>query len=194
MLIRMTANASGDEHKKYALELINRLTNDTISNFIDSVEHAHCSPPNSIFFINDSTGFFTEAGGCYASYNWLFRTNDRGLNWTFIESGSRTDGNSFGMLNNQSFYMFNEKQGIIVWELLDGSLVYSLTSDGGLTWSQKMQNLFQTENRVKIQSISFSASGQITVVCANTYVRETERQPVHVLQSNNFGKTFKVFK
>ena len=194
MLIRLTANASGDEHKKYALDFINRLTNDTISNFIDSVEHAHCSPPNSIFFINDSTGFFTEAGGCYASYNWLFRTNDRGENWTFIDSGSRTDGNSFGMLNNESFYMFNEKEGIIVWELLDGSLVYSLTSDGGLTWSRKTQNMFNKEEHLEVESISFSASGQITIVCAINYVRETERQPVHVIQSNNYGKSFKALK
>lgn len=194
MLIRLTANASGDEHKKYALEFINRLKNDTLINFMDSVRHAHCSPPNSIFFINDSTGFFTESGGCYASYNWLFRTSDRGENWTFIDSGSRTDGNSFQMLNNQSFYMFNEKEGIIVWELLDGSIVYSLTSDGGLTWSQKTQNMFHKEEHHEVESISFSASGQITIVCAKNYVRETERQPVRVIQSTNYGKSFKLLK
>jgi hypothetical protein len=73
-LIRLLAYSSPDENKRYSIEFVNRLTNDTLVNFIDSVQHAHCSPPNSIFFINDSTGFFTESGGCYASYNWLFRT------------------------------------------------------------------------------------------------------------------------
>jgi hypothetical protein len=107
--IRLLAYPSTVEKKQYSVEFVNRLTNDTLENFIENVTHTHCSPPNSIFFINDSTGFFTESGGCYASYNWLFRTNDRGLTWKFIKSGSRTDGNSLRILNNESFFMFNTK-------------------------------------------------------------------------------------
>ena len=106
-LVRLTVNGSADENKRYAIELINRFTNDAIVHYMDSVQHAHCSPPNAIFFVNDSIGFFTESGGCYASYNWLFRTTDRGLTWKFIESGSRTDGNSLRMLNNESFSLLS---------------------------------------------------------------------------------------
>lgn len=193
-LIRLTSNGSADENKRYAIELINRLTNDTILHYMDSIQHAHCSPPNSIFFVNDSTGFFTESGGCYASYNWLFRTTDRGLTWKFIESGSRTDGNSFRLLNNESFYMFNELHGIIVWELKEGKLIYSLTSDGGVNWTKHRQVVMSKDNRKEIQSISFSADGQVTVVCAEKFILEPDRKRVLVLQSNDFGKLFHPLK
>lgn len=191
IIIRLTSNGSGDENKRYSLESINRATNDTIVNFIDSVQHAHCSPPNSIFFINDSIGFFTESGGCYASYNWLFRTNNRGLSWQRIESGSRTDGNSLKMLTNESFYMFNELKGIIVWKIEEGRLIYSLTNDGGINWIQKEQTVFEKEDKKEFQSISFSADGQVTLVCSEAFLLESHRKKVEILQSNNFGETFR---
>lgn len=191
IIIRLTSNHSGDENKRYALESINRSSNDTIVNFIDSVQHAHCSPPNSIFFINDSIGFFTESGGCYASYNWLFRTANRGLSWQHIESGSRTDGNSFQMLTNESFYMFNQLKGIIVWEVKEGRLIYSLTNDGGINWIQKEQTVFEKEDKKEFQSISFSADGQVTLVCSEAYLFESDRNKAEILQSNNFGETFR---
>lgn len=193
-LIKLTANSLGDENKKYAIECINRLTNDTIVNYIDSVQHAHCSPPNSIFFINDSIGFFTESGGCYASYNWLFRTTDMGLTWKFIESGSRTDGNSFRMLNNESFYMFNELNGIIVWEIKEGKLVYSITKDGGVNWTTKTQSIMDKSNTQVIQSISFSVDGQVTLVCGDKFIVESGRKRVSIIQSNDFGKSFHKLK
>ena len=45
-LIRLTSFYSNDENKHYAIELINRFSDDTIVNYIDSIQHAHCSPPN----------------------------------------------------------------------------------------------------------------------------------------------------
>lgn len=182
IIIRLTSNGSGDENKRYAMESINRYTNDTIVNYIDSVQHAHCSPPNSIFFINDSIGFFTESGGCYASYNWLFRTANRGLTWQRIESGSRTDGNSFQMLTNESFYMFNQLKGIIVWEIKKGRLIYSLTNDGGINWTQKEQTVFVQEDKKVFQSINFSAEGQVTLVCSEAYLLESDRKKAEILQ------------
>lgn len=189
-LIRLTANASPDENKRYAIVFINRLTNDTVVNYMDSIQHAHCSPPNSIFFINDSVGFFTESGGCYASYNWLFRTTDRGLTWKFVESGSRTDGNSFRMLNNKSFYMFDALRGIIIWEIKDGKLIYSLTSDGGVNWTTTSQAVKEKDNLKTIQSICFSADGQVTLICTEKFIVESDRKKVLVLQSDDYGKSF----
>jgi hypothetical protein len=191
-LIRLIANSSPDENKRYSIEFVNRLTNDTLVNFIDSVQHAYCSPPNSIFFINDSIGFFTESGGCYASYNWLFRTYDRGLTWKYIESGSRTDGNSFRMLNNDSFFMFNETKGIIIWEIKDGKLIYSLTSDGGKNWTFYSKLSLDLNKSIEFQSISFSKDGQVTLVCGEKYIFESDRKRVNILQSNDFGKSFHV--
>jgi hypothetical protein len=188
-LIRLISNSSADENKRYSIEFINRLTNDTLVNYIDSIQHAHCSPPNSIFFINDSVGFFTESGGCYASYDWLFRTTDKGKTWKFIETGSRTSGNSeFCMLSNKTFYMFDEIKGIIIWDVKDGKLIYSLTSDGGISWKINTQKVKANIN--EIQNISYSADGQVTVVCSEKYLRESERKRVTIIQSNNFGNTF----
>lgn len=192
--IRLLAYPSTVEKKQYSVEFVNRLTNDTLENFIENVTHAHCSPPNSIFFINDSTGFFTESGGCYASYNWLFRTNDRGLTWKFIKSGSRTDGNSLRILNNESFFMFNSKVGIIVWEINNGKLYYSLTNDGGEDWTMNSISVIHHNKPIEFQNISFSNDGQVTLVCSEKYIFETDRKRVFILQSNDFAKTFKMLK
>jgi len=190
-LVRLTSLYSNDENKHFAVELINRLTNDTIVNFIDSIRHANCSPPNSIFFINDSTGFFTESGGCYASYDWLFRTTDRGQTWKYIETGSRTSGNSeFCKLNNKTFYMFDDSKGIIIWDFKDGKLIYSLTSDGGISWKMNFQKVIVKANINEIQNISYSADGQVTLVCSEKYLRESERKRVTIIQSNNYGNSF----
>lgn len=194
-LIQLTSNSSSDLDKRYALKFINTFTKDTVVNYIDSVRHAHCSPPNSIFFINDSTGFFTESGGCYACYDWLFRTTDRGLTWDFIESGSRTSGNSMNFrLNNQSFYMFNELQGIIIWELKEGELFYSLSSDGGINWEKKSHLALKKTDKKQIQNISFSADGQVTIICSDAYFIESDRKRVEIIQSNNYGKSFEKIK
>lgn len=194
-LIKLTANSSADENKRYAIEFIDRLTNDTIVNYIDSIQHAHCSPPNSIFFINDSTGFFTESGGCYASYNWLFRTTDRGLTWKFVESGSRTDGNYYSRLNNETFYMFNELDGIIIWHINEeGNLLYSVTNDGGINWLPKSKFVGKDKTAQKIQNINYSADGQVTIAFCEKYILEFDRKKVIIIQSNDFGKSFHKLK
>jgi WD40 repeat protein len=191
--IRLVSNHSPDENKRYALEFINRFTKDTLTHYIDSIEHAHCSPINSIFFINDSTGFFTESGGCYASYDWLFRTTDKGLTWKYIESGSRTFGHSaLCRLNNKSFYMFNEFNGIIIWNVENGKLIYSLSSDGGLSWHSHAQNIHVKPTINEVQHFSFSTDGQVTLVFSEKYVLETDRKRVIIIQSSDFGKSFHI--
>ncbi len=191
-VIRLVRFYTSDENSRYALQFINQLKKDTIVEFLDSVQHAHCSPPNSIFFINDSIGFFTESGGCYASYDWLFRTNDRGKTWNHIQSGSRTSGNAeMDGLTNQSFYMFNEKKGVIIWKLEKGQLLYSTTNDGGINWVQQ----FFKSDKIKeqqIQHIRFSARGEITLVLSNLFVFETDREESLIFKSTNFGKSFRI--
>jgi hypothetical protein len=194
-LVRLTSYYTNDENKHYAIEFINRLSNDTIVNYIDSIQHAHCSPINSLFFINDSIGFFTESGGCYASYDWLFRTTDKGKNWKHIKTGSRTFGNpALCRLNNRTFYMFNELKGIIIWDFLEGKLTYSLTSDGGINWKMNSQDIATKSKINEIHDISYSADGQVTLVCGEKYLLEPERKKVTIIQSNNFGNTFSELK
>jgi hypothetical protein len=194
-LIRLTALYSNDVNKRYALEIINKFSNDTIVNYIDSIQHAHCSPPNSLFFINDSTGFLTESGGCYASYDWLFRTTDKGKTWKQIKTGSRTYGHpALCRLNNSTFYMFTELKGIIIWDFKEGKLTYSLTSDGGINWKMKSQDVARNGSINTIHNISYSADGQVTLVCGEKYFVESDRKKVTVIQSNNFGNSFRELK
>ena len=190
-LIRLLSNSSPDENKRYSIEFINKFKNDTIVSYIDSIQHAHCSPLNSIFFINDSIGFITESGGCYASYDWLFRTSDKGQTWKYIETGSRTSSNSqFCRLNNKTFYMFDESKGIIIWDFKDDKLLFSLTSDGGENWNLKSQEFTLKANINEMQNIIFSADGEVTIVCNEKYMLESDRKRVLIIQSNNFGKSF----
>lgn len=190
--VQLVSYPTGDENMRYALKFINFFTKDTLTNFMKDVQHAHCSPPNSIFFINDSVGFFTESGGCYASYNELFRTSDRGLSWQFIESGSRIDGNYYSRLNNETFYMFNESEGIIIWHVNEeNQLMYSLTNDGGLKWNQHTISMDKIKGGNEIQSIYYSKNGQVTIIISSAFILESDRENVVILQSKNFGKSFK---
>jgi len=194
-LVRLISYYTNDENKHYAVEFINRQSKDTIVTYIDSIQHAHCSPINSIFFINDSIGFFTESGGCYASYDWLFRTKDKGKTWKYVESGSRTTGNSeYCRLGNKTFYMFNELKGIIIWNFLEGKLTYSLTSDGGINWETNSQDISTKAKINEIHDISYSADGQVTLVCGEKYILESDRKKVTIIQSNNFGNSFSQLK
>lgn len=194
-LVKLTSYYTNDENKQYAIEFINRLSNDTIVNYIDSIQHAPCSPINSLFFINDSIGFFTESGGCYASYDWLFRTTNKGKTWKQIKTGSRTFGNpALCRLNNRTFYMFNELKGIIIWDFLEGKLIYSLTSDGGINWEMNSQDIATKAKINEIHDISYSADGQVTLVCGEKYSLESDRKKVSIIQSNNFGNTFSELK
>lgn len=190
--VQLVSFPTGNENTHYALQYINLFTKDTLTNYMREVQHAHCSPPNSIFFINDSVGFFTESGGCYASYNQLFRTSNRGLSWQFIESGSRIDGNFYSRLNNETFYMFNESQGIIIWHVNEeNQLMYCLTNDGGITWNQHNISMEKFDGSDEIQNIYYSKNGQVTIVMSSAFIFESDRENVVILQSNNFGKSFK---
>lgn len=175
----------------YELMFINRVKNDTAYQSIEGIQHAPASPPNSIFFVNDSVGFLTESGGCYASYNWLFRTNNGGLTWKFIETGSRTEGNYYSKLSNETFYMFNERAGIIIWRVEKNNLIYSITNDGGLVWAEKKMKVSNLSGKVKLSAIEFSAEGQVLVSVSDKYILESQRKKTTILESTNFGKSFR---
>jgi hypothetical protein len=176
---------------RYELMFINQVKNDTTYQSIEGIQHAHCSPPNSIFFVNDSIGFLTESGGCYASYNWLFRTKDRGVTWEFIESASGTEVSYGSKLNNETFYMFNERAGIIIWRVEKNNLIYSITNDGGLVWAEKKMKVSNLSGKVELSAIEFSAEGQVLVSVSDKYILESQRKKTTILESTNFGKTFR---
>jgi Neuraminidase (sialidase) len=87
--------------------------------------------------------------------------------------------------------MFNEKKGVIIWELEKGQLVYSTTNDGGINWEQQSFKSYKIKEQ-QIQHIRFSASGEITLVLSNLFVFETDREESLIFKSTNFGKSFKI--
>lgn len=90
--------------------------------------------------------------------------------------------------------MFNELKGIIIWDFKEGKLTYSVTSDGGLSWNAKSQEFKVKPEINEIQNINYSADGQVTLVCIEKYIRESDRKRVTILQSNNFGNSFETLK
>ena len=90
--------------------------------------------------------------------------------------------------------MFNELKGIIIWDFLEGKLTYSVTSDGGINWKMNSQDIVTNVKINEIHDISYSADGQVTLVCNEKYSLESERKKVTIIQSNNFGITFSELK
>jgi hypothetical protein len=90
--------------------------------------------------------------------------------------------------------MFTELKGIIIWDFKEGKLTYSLTSDGGINWKMKSQDVVRNGSINTIHNISYSADGQVTLVCGEKYFVESDRKKVTVIQSNNFGNSFRELK
>ncbi len=93
---------------------------------------------NSIYFINNNTGFLTGFAGV------VLKTNNSGLNWTFLSAPTYR--------NNYSVQFCDENTGIIA-----GKGIIK-TTDGGITWQQKLNTDFY------FNSLSFinSETGYLT--------------------------------
>ena len=90
--------------------------------------------------------------------------------------------------------MFNELSGIIVWEINEGKLIFSITIDGGVNWIMKSQVIDKRTQVLEIQTINFSADGQVTIAFSEKHVFESNRKNVTIIQSNDYGHSFKKLK
>jgi hypothetical protein len=165
--------------------------NDSVKIVIDSIDIVPCDGPSSIFFLNDSVGFLTQSGGCYAHYNFLHRTSDGGNSW--VEVIHVVGADLPPSLNNDNFYMFDDTRGIIIWQIKNGYVDYSESNDGGNTWILKKAKV-KPDLGAHILSIQFSVNGQITLVTGTRSMIESDKKEVCVLQSNDFGKTYRILK
>lgn len=157
-----------------------------------NVEIPACARLNSIQFTNDSVGFITLTGGCYMYNNRLYRTTNKGKQWERVDLGKESYNSSH--LSGESFQMFDEQRGIIIWQIEEDQLTYSTTSDSGLNWSFQKQKLpFESMLRIAaIERIYFTPDGETTLIVR--YTQQSGTGKTAVLQSIDFGKTFKLLK
>ena len=186
VLLQRDASVGGEEG--FRLFFTDVLYEDSLIIAIDSIDHVPCGGPNSLFFINDSVGFMMESGGCYAYYNWMYRTPDRGHTWKKVVFETNTE--LFPNLSNKNFYMFNNLRGIIIWQVGGGKIIYSTTEDGGFTWKREMKDIGLNQSIRIIDSIHFSATGQIIVIATEKERISIENKNGTIVISEDFGKTF----
>ena len=90
--------------------------------------------------------------------------------------------------------MFGRERGIIIWQIANGNLIYSITTDGGYIWKREMQNIGTDISVRNIDNIHFAANGQILVTVSEYTTAEMMQNPATVFQSDDFGKSWRMLK
>ncbi len=184
-----------DEEHVYQLVFTNPNYRDSAIIQIDSLELPQCVVPNSIFFLNDSVGFLTAAGGCYLSYNGLFRTTDRGHSWQsiFLDLKEEDAGSlHLSRICNDNFHMYDDLRGMIVWKIIDYKIWYSVTNDGGLTWTLRSETVAPSNTHLNnIEIVHFSDLGLATLIVRNY---NAQSQHTVVYQFTDYGEHFRLLR
>lgn len=148
------------------------------------------NPTLNIHFVNKDLGFIYGYSTVYAFYPILFRTDDGGKTWKTIFAGMGTP------FRRSDFFMFNEKKGIIVnnWNN-EPNFNYMLTDDGGKTWRQCTFKTSRTDIRMLnvdgLISEVYSENGYVTILLTTPDNGNRGSENILILQSTDFGKTFK---
>ncbi|MBK7763713.1 MAG: hypothetical protein IPI46_10130 [Bacteroidetes bacterium] len=148
----------------------------------------------NIHFVNKDLGFIYGYSAVYAFYPILFRTNDGGKTWQTIFAGGI--GTPF---RRSDFFMFNESKGIIVnnWNS-EPVFNYMLTLDGGKSWKQHSFNISQNDIRIMnaegALSEVYSEDGHVTIIFRSPDNGKRGSGKILVIQSKDYGKTFKELK
>jgi len=160
-----------------------------------SVLNGNLSTDNlNIHFVNKSLGFIYGYSAFYAFYPLLFRTEDAGKTWQTIFAGPI--GTPF---RRSDFFMFDEKKGIIVnnWNS-EPYFKYMLTKDGGKNWKQHSFEISRNDIRIlnadSLLNQIYSENGHVTVIFTNPDKGHRGSGKVLVIESTDYGKTFKEFK
>jgi photosystem II stability/assembly factor-like uncharacterized protein len=149
------------------------------------------TPSLNIHFVNKRLGFIYGYSAVYAFYPILFRTDDGGKTWQTIYAGGM--GTPF---RRSDLFMFNETKGIIVnnWNN-EPNFNYMITDDGGKTWKQHSFKIRQNDIRIMnadgALSEVYSEDGYVTIIFTNPDNGNRGSGNVLVIQSKDYGKTFK---
>lgn len=149
-----------------------------------------CGEVKSLFFVTPQVGFVTESGGCYAYFDRLHRTTDGGKTWTLVHENNPIY--HFGTLAKHNFFMFNENDGIIIYEINEQKLMVALTHDGGIVWDKKDIPIDVDSNISSIGDIWFSNQGQIVLILKYYEFGPLKDKQAVVVQSTDYGKKFSI--
>ncbi|MBL7767108.1 MAG: hypothetical protein JNJ58_13495 [Chitinophagaceae bacterium] len=203
-LVSQNAYLNGDSSSVLNLrsQIQLKYTNDDGKTFtlcnLDSVLAALKGPLSSpelhIHFVNKHLGFIYGYSAVYAFYPILFRTDDGGKTWQTIFAG--ITGNPF---RRSDFFMFNESDGIIVSNWDHGNnFNYMLTHDGGKTWKPRTFKISRKDIRILnaegMLSEVYSEDGHVTVMFTNADGGKRGSGNIHIIQSTDFGRTFRELK
>lgn len=151
-------------------------------------------PTLNIHFVNKSLGFLYGYSTVYAFYPFLFRTEDGGQTWQTIFAGPAGT-----LFRRSDFYMFDESRGIIVnnWNS-QPVFNYMLTNDGGKTWKPHTFTISRKDIQIgnyngNLNEV-YSEKGQVTIILKSPDTGYRGTEDILVIQSSDFGKTFKELK
>lgn len=162
---------------------------------LDSVEsiligELHPSQLN-IQFVSRSVGFLYGYAAYYAFYPILFRTENGGASWQKIIAGPAGTP-----MRRADFFMFNESKGILLnnWNS-EPYFNYMLTNDGGKTWQQQRFKISRNDMRImntdEALNAVYSENGTVTVILKTLDSGYRSTAKVVVLESKDFGNSFK---
>ncbi len=149
----------------------------------------------SITFINDSVGFFANAGGFQVGHNpnnQIYRTTDRGNTWSVILQGYNTDYTVFhniefinantGFISGYAQHVTNPPTTVL------DSTEYLKTTNGGTNWTKIFVPEPYTGNRL-------TTYGLLKFFNANTgYVQTYVNDQHYIMKTTNGGTNWNLQK
>ena len=88
--------------------------------------------------------------------------------------------------------MYDDLRGMIVWKMIRDKIWYSVTNDGGLTWTLRSETVGSSDTHLtNIELVHFSDRGLATLIVRNF---KSESQETVVYQTNDYGEHFRLLK
>lgn len=144
-----------------------------------------------IRFVDNSLGFIYGCSGNEKNKPFLFRTEDGGVTWSIIFTNEISTP-----LRRNDFYMFSNLKGILItnWNS-QPYFNYSITEDGGKTWSKKSFKIsqidFQISNDDELLSAVYTDQAEVTIRLSKPDSRNPAGTDLIIIQSSDYGQTFK---
>lgn len=133
----------------------------------------------TLYAFNDSTAIVANAG----SPGYILRTTNGGKFWQTVYT------NSHAAIFMDGIDFWNNKEGVIYGDPIDGSMLLLFTVDGGVTWHEPAQ---ETRPKLNEGEASFAASGTgIRCYSKNQLVIATGGKTSRLFISDNRGKTWR---
>lgn len=185
---------------------------DSIRHTLDSVLHSTGNPIENLSFqfLDDKIGFAYGNESGYGVWPFLFKTENGGQSWQRQLIAPKEYGPQLG---KQTFYMFDKKNGILLYNhdntsrTLSGKykvdFEYYITNNGGETWRKKSISLkkagnLRVENSAYFLQCAYQPTGQATInILAAPWQAAKGKRSIQdrirlILQSEDYGRHFDI--